>query len=74
MYQALNCYMYVHSVYLIFYFNFIYLFLAVLCLRCCGQAFSSCGKQGVLFVVVCRLLTAVASLCCKTQALGMQAQ
>ena len=31
-------------------------------LFCCIQAVSSCGKQGLLFVVVCRLLIAVASL------------
>ena len=41
---------------------FIYLFLAVLGLRCCAQAFSSCGERGLLFVVVCGLLIAVASL------------
>ena len=29
---------------------FIYLFLAVLGLRCCTQAFSSCSKGGILFV------------------------
>ena len=46
-----------------FFFNkFIYLFLAALGLRCCAQAFSSCGERGLLFVVVCRLLIAVASL------------
>ena len=45
-----------------FKINFIYLFLAVLGLRCCVQAFSSCGEQGLLFIVVCRLLIAVASL------------
>ena len=38
---------------------FIY-FLAVLGLHC--FAFSSCGEQGLLFVAVCRLLSAVASL------------
>ena len=41
---------------------FIYLFLAVLGLCCCVWAFSSCGERGLLFVVVCGLLTAVASL------------
>ena len=41
---------------------FIYLFLAALGLRCCMQAFSSCGEQGLLLVVVCGLLIAVASL------------
>ena len=39
----------------------IYLFLAVLGLLCCAQAFSSCGERGLLFVVVRRLLIAVAS-------------
>ena len=41
---------------------FIYLFLADFCLRCCVQAFSSCREHGLLFLVVCGLLTAVASL------------
>ena len=49
---------------------FIYLFLTALGLRCCAQAFSSCGtrafsscgERGLLFVVVRRLLIAVASL------------
>ena len=41
---------------------FIYLFLAALGLRCCERAFSSCSEWGLLFVVVRRLLTAVASL------------
>ena len=36
--------------------------LAVLGLRCCVQAFSSCGERGLLFVAVCGLLIAVASL------------
>ena len=36
-----------------FFWNFIfYLFLAVLGLRCCVRAFSSCGERGLLFVVV----------------------
>ena len=38
------------------------LFLAALGLRCCLWAFSSCGEQGLLFVVVHRFLIAVASL------------
>ena len=41
---------------------FTYLFLAALGLHCCMQAFSSCGEWGLLFVVVCRLLIAEASL------------
>ena len=36
-------------------------------------AFSSCGERGLLFVAVCRLLIAVASLCCRARALGAQA-
>ena len=41
---------------------FIYLFLAVLGLRYCARAFSSCGEQGLLFVAVRGLLIAVPSL------------
>ena len=41
---------------------FIYLFLAAFGLHCCVQAFSSCVKQGLLFVAVSSLLIAVASL------------
>ena len=42
---------------------FIYLFiLAALGLCCCARAFSSCGERGLLFVAVCGLLIAVASL------------
>ena len=40
---------------------FVY-FLAALGLCCCAQAFSSCGERELLFVAVCRLLVAVASL------------
>ena len=43
-------------------YYFIYLFLAVLGLRCCAWAFSSCGEQGLLFIAVRGLLIAVASL------------
>ena len=39
-----------------------YLFLAALGLHCCEWAFSSCGEQGLLFIVVHGLLIAVASL------------
>ena len=45
-----------------FFFNFIYLFLAVLGLPCCTQAFSSCGEWGLLFIAVRGLLITVASL------------
>ena len=43
-------------------FILIYVFLAVLGLRCCVWAPSSCGEQGLLFVAVCGLLSVVASL------------
>ena len=36
--------------------------MAVLGLRCCVQAFSNCGEQRLLFVAVCGILVAVASL------------
>ena len=42
--------------------HFIYLFLAVLGLRFCAWAFSSCGEWGPLFITVCVSLTVVASL------------
>ena len=57
---------------LFFKFIFIYLFFAVLGLRCCVWAFSSCGEQGLLFVAVHGLLTAMASYC-GAQALGARA-
>ena len=42
--------------------SLIYLFLVALGIRCCARAFSSCGEQGLLFVVARGLLIAVASL------------
>ena len=49
--------------YLVFFFyKFIYLFLAVLGLRFCARAFSSCGEQGPLFIAVRGPLTIAASL------------
>ena len=41
---------------------FIYLFLAVLGLRFCASAFSSCGERGPLFIAVRGPLTVTASL------------
>ena len=35
---------------------------AALGLRCSLQAFFSCGEQGLVFIVVCGLLIAMASL------------
>ena len=50
-----------------FFFNFLSFFLlfyilAALGLRCCARAFSSCGRQGLLFVAVRGLLIVVVSL------------
>ena len=44
------------------FFFLVSLVLVALGLRCCAQAFSSCGEQGLLFLVVRGLLIAVASL------------
>ena len=44
------------------FYLFIYLFLAVLGLRFCARAFSSCGKCGPLFIVVRGPLIIAASL------------
>ena len=41
---------------------FIYLYLAALGLHCFAQAFSTCSSSGLLFIVVLRLLTVMASL------------
>ena len=49
----------VHFIYLFIYF---YLFMAVLGLRFCARAFSSCGKWGPLFIAVREPLTIAASL------------
>ena len=45
-----------------FHLIFIYLFMAVLGLRFCVRAFSSCGKRGPLFIAVRGPLTVTASL------------
>ena len=52
---------YLFFIFLFFLRFYLFLFLAALGLRCCVQAFSSCGEQGLLFVVVRGLLIAVAS-------------
>ena len=48
--------------FLIFIYLFIYSFMAVLGLRFCAGAFSSCGKWGPLFITVHGPLTIAASL------------
>ena len=50
-----------YFIYLFNKFILFYLFLAVLGLCCCTRAFSSCGERELLFIVVHRLLIAVAS-------------
>ena len=49
-----------------------FFFLAALGLRCCVQAFSSCGERELLFVAVLGLLIMVTS-CCGARALGARA-
>ena len=55
-----NIYIYIY--FLINLFIYLYLFLAVLGLRFCSRAFSSCGKRGPLFIAVRGPLTIAASL------------
>ena len=50
------------DVFLLFIYLFIYLFIAVLGLRFCARAFSSCGKWGPLLIAVRGPLTIAASL------------
>ena len=49
-------------VFFFFFYKFIYLFLAVLGLRFCARAFSSCGERGPLLIAVRGPLTIAASL------------
>ena len=51
-----------HYIFFKINYLFIYLFLAVLGLRFCARAFSSCSKRGPVFIAVRRPLTVVASL------------
>ena len=56
------CFVFYKQIFIFNYCLFIYLFLAVLGLRFCARAFSSCGKRGPLFIAVRGPLTIVASL------------
>ena len=59
--------------FLIYLFCLFFIFLAVLGLRCCARAFSSCSERGPLFIAVWGLLIAVASHCgARLQARGLQ--
>ena len=60
-----NIYLFIWLHRVLFIYLFLYLFLAVLDLRFCVRAFSSCGKQGPLFIAVRGPLTIVASLVAK---------
>ena len=62
------------SDYALFFFKFIYLFLAVLGLRFCARAFFGCGEWGPLFIAVRGPLTIAASLIAGAQAPDAQAQ
>ena len=61
-----NCHFFFNIDFYFFFFLsiclFIYLFMAVLGLRFCARAFSSCGEQGPLFIAVRGPLTIAASL------------
>ena len=57
----------------LFIYVCIYLFMAVLGLRFCARAFSSCSKWGTLFIAVRGPLT-VGLSCCGAQAPDAQAQ
>ena len=57
-----------------FFLNFIYLFMAVLGLRFCARAFSSCGKWGPLFIAVARASHYRGLSRCGAQAPDAQAQ
>ena len=48
--------------------------MAVLGLRFCARAFSSCGERGPLFIAVRGPLTIHGLSCCGAQAPGAQAQ
>ena len=56
--KSLFIYSFIH----LFIYLFIYLFMAVLGLRFCARAFSSCGKWGPLFIAVRGPYTIAASL------------
>ena len=59
---------------LLFINLFLYLFLAVLGLRFCARASSSCGKRGPLFIAVWGPLHYRGLSCCGAQAPDAQAQ
>ena len=68
-----STYFFYSNLYLFIYL-FLYLFLAVLGLRFCVRAFSSCGKRGPLFIAVRWPLHYRGLSCCGAQAPDAQAQ
>ena len=62
MVQSGNMYLRILNLFFFFFNLFIYLFLAVLSLRFCARAFSSCGERVTLFIAVRGPLTIAASL------------
>ena len=54
--NSIKLYIYLH-----FYLCIIYFFFAALGLHCCTRGFASCSELELLLLVVCGLLTAVAS-------------
>ena len=61
-------------IFYLFIYLFLYLLLAVLDLRFCARAFSSCGKRGPLFIAVHGPLHYRGLSCCGAQAPDVQAQ
>ena len=61
-------------IFYLFIYIYLYLFLAVLGLRFCARASSSCGKRGPLFIAVRGPLHYRGLSCCGTQAPDAQAQ
>ena len=60
--NSASIFFFLKEIFFFWYLLFIYLFMAVLGLCCCVQAFSGCGERGLLFIAVHGLLIAVASL------------
>ena len=58
----------------IFFFNEVFFFfLAVLGLRCCARAFSSCGEQGATLCCSAQASHCGGFSCCRAWALGTRA-
>ena len=69
-----NIYLFIWLHQVLFIYLFLYLFLAVLGLRFCARAFSSCGKWGPLIFAVRGPLHYRGLSCCGAQAPDAQAQ